>query len=108
MAVFEITKDSKGFRFVLKADSGQVLVNSEAYTSKASAQNGIASVKKNASDPGRYKIFQRQDGKYFFALKARNHQPVAHSLQYYNEEAVNEGIKLMQKVAPGARVIDKT
>ncbi|HEB63360.1 MAG TPA: DUF1508 domain-containing protein [Gammaproteobacteria bacterium] len=108
MAVFEITKDDKGFRFVLKADSGQVLVNSETYTSKASAQNGIESIKKNAASLGQYKISQRPDGKYSFALKAKNHQPVAHSLQYYNEAAVNEGVSLMQKVAPDARVIDKT
>ncbi|MCF6236968.1 MAG: YegP family protein [Gammaproteobacteria bacterium] len=107
MAVFEINKDDKGFRFVLKADSGQVLVNSEIYTSKASAQNGIESIKTNAVNPEQYKISQRQDGKYFFSLKAKNHQPVAHSLQYYNEAAANEGMALMQKIAPEARVIDK-
>ncbi len=108
MAVFEITRDDKGFRFILKADSGQVLVNSEVYTSKASAQNGIKSIKINSVNLGQYKISQRPDGKYFFALKAKNHQPVAHSLQYHNEAAVNEGVSLMKKVAPDARVIDKT
>lgn len=36
------------FRFRLKAGNGQVIASSEAYESKASALNGIASVKANA------------------------------------------------------------
>ncbi|VAW48829.1 hypothetical protein MNBD_GAMMA03-1394 [hydrothermal vent metagenome] len=108
MAVFEMKKDDKGFRFVLKTDSGQVLANSEIYTNKSSAQNGIDSIKKNAVDPEQYEVAQRQDGKYFFSLKAKNHQPVAHSLQYRNEVAVNKGMALMQKVASEAEVIDRS
>jgi len=50
MAKFEITKDKRGeFRFNLKAGNGEIIATSEAYTSKASAQNGIESVKKNAA-----------------------------------------------------------
>jgi len=48
-AKFEIYKDaSGGFRFRLKAGNGEVIASSESYTSKASAQNGVASVQKNA------------------------------------------------------------
>ncbi len=35
------------YRFRLNASNGQVIASSEAYESKASAQNGIASVKAN-------------------------------------------------------------
>jgi uncharacterized protein len=46
---FEITKDKAGkFRFRLKAANGEIIATSEAYESKAGAQNGIASVQKNA------------------------------------------------------------
>lgn len=49
MAKFELTKTPKGeFRFVLKASNGQVILTSETYKDKASAKNGIESVKKNA------------------------------------------------------------
>lgn len=48
---FEVYKDDAGkFHFQLKASNGQVIAESEAYESKASAMNGIESVKKNAPD----------------------------------------------------------
>ena len=46
---FELYKDKAGkYRFRLKASNGQVIATGEAYESKASAVNGIESVKNNA------------------------------------------------------------
>lgn len=46
---FELYKDSRGqFRFRLKAGNGEIIASSEAYNTKASAKNGIDSVKLNA------------------------------------------------------------
>ncbi len=48
---FEIYQDKAGeFRFRLKAKNGEVIATSEGYKAKASCENGIASVKKNAPD----------------------------------------------------------
>jgi len=48
---FELYTDKAGeFRFRLKATNGQVIAVSEGYTTKASAENGIESVKNNAPD----------------------------------------------------------
>ncbi len=48
---FEIYEDKAGeFRFRLKARNGQVIAVSEGYTKKASCENGIESVQKNAPD----------------------------------------------------------
>ena len=48
---FELYKDPSGsYRFRLKASNGQVIAVGEAYESKASALNGIESVRKNAGD----------------------------------------------------------
>ena len=48
---FEMYVDKAGeFRFRLKATNGQVIAVSEGYKAKASCENGIASVKKNAVD----------------------------------------------------------
>ena len=48
-AKFVLKKGSTGkFRFNLVATNGQVIATSEAYESKASAVNGIESVKRNA------------------------------------------------------------
>ena len=48
---FEMYTDKAGeFRFRLKATNGQVIAVSEGYKAKASCENGIESVKKNAVD----------------------------------------------------------
>jgi uncharacterized protein YegP (UPF0339 family) len=50
-AKFVLQKGSTGkFRFNLVASNGQVIASSESYESKASAVNGIESVKRNAAD----------------------------------------------------------
>lgn len=46
---FVVTKDKAGeFRFKLVATNGQTIAVSEGYKTKASAMNGIESVKENA------------------------------------------------------------
>jgi uncharacterized protein YegP (UPF0339 family) len=48
---FELYTDAAGkFRFRLKASNGQIIAVGEAYESRASALNGIESIKKNAPD----------------------------------------------------------
>ena len=77
-AKFELKK-SKNDKFVfnLLAANGQVILTSEMYESRASALNGIESVKKNAVDDGRYERKVQKDGKPFFAYVAHQapHDP---------------------------------
>ncbi len=48
---FELYKDKAGeFRFRLKARNGEIIAVSEGYKAKASCENGIESVKKNAPE----------------------------------------------------------
>ena len=48
---FEMYQDKAGeYRFRLKATNGQIIAVSEGYVAKASCENGIDSVKKNAAD----------------------------------------------------------
>ncbi len=48
---FELYQDKGGqFRFRLKAANGETIASSQGYASKASAKNGIESVKTNAAD----------------------------------------------------------
>ena len=51
MGKFVISKRKSGeFQFNLKAGNGQTILASEGYTTKASCENGVESVKKNAPD----------------------------------------------------------
>ncbi|REJ04933.1 DUF1508 domain-containing protein [Microbacterium bovistercoris] len=48
---FELYTDKGGdWRFRLKAGNGEVIATSQGYSSKASALNGIDSVRRNAAD----------------------------------------------------------
>lgn len=48
---YEVYTDKAGeFRFRLKAKNGEIIATSEGYKAKASALNGIESIKKNAPD----------------------------------------------------------
>jgi uncharacterized protein YegP (UPF0339 family) len=49
MPKFEIFRATDGkYYFRLKAGNGEIIANSEGYSSKQGAHDGIASVKKNA------------------------------------------------------------
>lgn len=106
---FELVNTSNGkFKFNLKAGNGQVILTSEVYESKASAENGIESVKKNAGDDDRYERKTASNGSPFFNLKAGNGQIIGSSEMYSSEAARDNGIESVKTNAPDAEVDDKT
>lgn len=105
---FEIETRSDGqFVFGLKVGSEDIL-KSEAYTTKAACVNGIESVKKNASDEGRYRRTETPDGQFRFALEAANGQAIGASEYYDSAEELDEAIEFVKKNAPDAEVKDLT
>ena len=104
---FEIYKDKAGeFRFRLKASNGQNIMGSEGYKAKDSCKNGIASVKKNASDDSRFEKKESGTGKYSFNLKAKNNQVIGTSQSYDSTESRDGGIESVKNNAPDATVDD--
>ena len=90
---FELSKSSDGqFRFVLKADNAETILNSELYKAKSSAENGIASVQANCSNDDRYERKTASNGKAYFNLKASNGQVIGTSQMYATEASRDEGI----------------
>ena len=106
---FELYKDKAGeFRFRLKAGNGENILASEGYKEKASAENGIASVKKNAPDDARYERKTSDSGKFHFNLKAANHQVIGSSQMYESEGGRDGGIESVRNNAPDASIDDQT
>jgi uncharacterized protein len=104
---FELKKSkNEKYFFNLLAGNGQIIMVSEMYESKASAQNGIASVQKNAGDEARYERKVGKDGSPYFVLKAGNHQVIAQSQMYASEKARDGGIDSCKTNAPGAAIDD--
>ena len=106
---FEIYTDKAGeTRFRLKASNGQVILASEGYKQKASALNGVESVRKNAADDGRFERAKTKDGKWRFNLRAMNGQVIGTSESYESEAARENGIASVGKNAPDAKLEDLT
>ncbi len=105
---FVMSKASNGeFRFVLKAGNGETILTSELYKTKASCENGIESVKKNAPVDARYERKEAKKGP-MFNLKATNGQVIGTSEVYSSEKARDNGIESVKKNAPTAKVDDTT
>jgi uncharacterized protein YegP (UPF0339 family) len=106
---FDLKKSkSDQFYFSLLADNGQSILQSEMYETKASAQNGIESVKKNSGDDARYNRLTAKDGSPYFTLKAGNHQVIGQSQMYSSESARDNAIELCKTNGPDAAVNDLT
>jgi uncharacterized protein YegP (UPF0339 family) len=106
---FELTKSEKDqYKFVLKAANGEVVLRSETYTSKAAAQNGIASVQKNSPDAARYEKKDAKNGQFFFNLKAANHQVIGTSQMYDTAAARDKGIASVTKNGPTTTIKEPT
>ncbi|MFN3438743.1 MAG: YegP family protein [Acidovorax sp.] len=108
-AKFELKK-SKNDKFVfnLLATNGQIVLTSEMYESKASALNGIESVRKNAPDDGRFGRLSAKDGSPYFTLKAGNGQVIGQSQMYSGAKSRDAGIESVQTHAVAAAIDDQT
>ena len=105
--VFEITKTAGGkFRFNLRAANQEIILTSQLYSSKRSAQVGIASVKENSAIDSRYERKISSDGKPYFLLYAANNLVIGTSELYSSREAMEKGITAVKRVAPQAETID--
>jgi uncharacterized protein YegP (UPF0339 family) len=90
---FELNTSTDGqFRFVLKAGNAETILTSELYKAKPSAQNGIASVQANCGNDERYEKLESKNGKFYFNLKAANHQIIGTSQMYGSVQSRDAGI----------------
>ena len=98
MGKFVISKAKNGeFYFNLKADNGQTILTSEMYSSKASCNNGIESVRKNCHEDGRFERKVSANNKHFFTLKAGNGQVIGKSEFYEAPASMENGINSVKK-----------
>ncbi|MEE1943736.1 YegP family protein [Pedobacter sp. KR3-3] len=105
MGKFVISTRSNGdFQFNLKAGNGEIILTSQGYSSKASCNNGIESVKKNSPDDNRYERKTSTNDKHYFVLKAGNGEIIGNSQMYESTSGRDNGIESVKKNAPDATV----
>ncbi len=106
---YELSKSSDGqYRFVLKAGNGEIILTSELYQAKASAENGIESVRTNCGDNARYEKKTAANGKLMFNLKAANHQVIGTSQMYANEDTRDVGMASVKSNGTSKTVKDSS
>ncbi len=105
MAIFVTSERANGeFQFVLRSDNGSALLMSEGYTTSSARDNGIDSVRKNASDEGRYAAMESSNGKLYFNLKAGNGQVIGSSPMFESEGAREAAMSAVMSEAAEAKV----
>ncbi len=105
---FQLKKSGTQFMFNLKASNGQIILTSERYNTKQAATDGIASVRQNGPDDGRYQRLEAKDGSPYFVLGARNGQTIGRSEMYKSVASREGGIESVKKHAPDAVIKDET
>ncbi|WP_332750846.1 YegP family protein [Hydrogenophaga sp.] len=102
---YEMKKNDMGqYSFVLKAANGEVVLRSELYESRAAADNGIASVQKNSPVESAYTHSDASDGRFYFNLKAANHQIIGTSQMYKTAAARRAGMESVRTNGPTTAV----
>lgn len=103
MGKFSIKTGKNGdLYFNLKAVNGQIILSSEGYSSKATCENGIESVKKNSTDDKRFERNESKNGQFYFNLKSTNGQVIGTSEMYTTKASMENGIASVGTNAPDA------
>jgi uncharacterized protein len=105
MSKFIISKRiNDEFQFNLMADNGQVILTSQGYTTKASCENGIESVRTSSVADENFDRNKSINNKDYFNLKAANHHIIGTSEMYESTSGMETGIASVMKNAPVATV----
>jgi uncharacterized protein YegP (UPF0339 family) len=98
---YQVYKDKSGkFLFRLFAANAKNILHSEGYNTKAACLNGIASVKRNASNKARFVTNKAKcNNKVYFNLIAGNNQVVGTSKMYTRRQSIYKGRNSVMKNA---------
>ena len=105
---FDLKRSGTQFMFNLKGANNEVVLTSERYTTKQSAEGGIASVKANAPLDARYTKLTASNNLPYFTLTAGNGEPIGTSETYSSTISRDQGITWVKTNAPGAGTVDNT
>ena len=114
MGKYVVKKTNTGVKFELKAGNGEIIANSEVYSSKSACMNGIKSVMKNApiaaledqtvegfekAKNPKFEVYVDKAGEFRFRLKAANGEIIATGEGYKAKKSCLNGIESIRKNA---------
>lgn len=83
----------KAYYFHLRANNGEIVLQSEAYTNRTGAVNGATSVKSNGVNAARYQLLEASNGQWYFVLKAANGAVIGRGELYASKYNAQRGIE---------------
>jgi uncharacterized protein len=92
-----VGQDAKHY-FRLRAGNGEVVLQSQAYTTKSSAEGGIASVKQNGVSSERYDVLEAEGEQHYFRLVAGNNKVIARGETYASKSNALRGVDTVQRI----------
>lgn len=102
---FSIQRATDGrYYFTLLAANSEVILTSQLYAARASAQNGIASVRDNAPLDERYERLRSKSEEFYFVLRGANGAVIGRSELYSTRAARESGVDAVKRVAADASV----
>lgn len=102
---YEVFQAEGGYQYRLKASNGEILVNSETYSTRDGVIKAIDVVKKNI-DTGIISIFDDKQGKYKFKLTSKNYRVLVLSSNYSTEKSCERASESFKKFALTAEIVD--
>ena len=88
--------------------SGEVILTSEMYEAKSSAEHGIECVQRDCQDDSCFEHRTSSAGDPYFVLKAPNGEVIGKSEMYSSQSALQNGIDSVKRNAVGANTSDLT
>ncbi len=106
---YELQKVRNGhYLFKLKGSNGEIILASETFCSKASAENAITFARYNAPDEHNYELKHSTDEHPYFILRGKNEQILGLSGPYRSESDARRGIKAAMECATTEEIMDLT
>jgi len=107
MGQFTLFKSPKNgeYYFNLKVNNHEIILQSEGYKAQSGAENGIESVKINATIDENFERKIAKDDSFYFNLKAANGEIIGTSEMYTSKGSVETGIASVKSTAPIAQII---
>ena len=92
------TGQDKGQYFRLRAANGEIVLQSEGYSSKSAAEAGIDAVSEHGVEATAYEILEAQNGQYYFRVVAPNHEIVARGETYASKSNAERGADNVREI----------
>ena len=105
-ARFTVFEGTNGlYYFNLKAGNGEIVLQSQAYSSEADALNGTFSVAESGTSSSNFDIKTSKDGGAYFNLKAGNNEIIGTSEIYSSKSNARRGRNDVIKLLPNVNIL---